>query len=266
LVAAYPASENHPTGLNTGADPRQHKAAHFGMHIFHNLGVFSISTSTLTNLIHTYGYPLVGIFVGIESTGIPFPGETMLVTAAVYAGTGHLSIFWVIVAGAAGAIVGDNLGFTAGRKGGRPLVLRYGRYVRVKPEHLEYAERFFAKHGDKTVFLGRFVAVLRAWAALLAGINRMPWSKFLVYNAAGGIVWATVYGMLGYSLGHNLPLLDKVLRILGTVGVVGAVLVAVIGYIVWRRRRAAGQSADEADQNDDESDAPLEGTTNRRTR
>jgi membrane protein DedA with SNARE-associated domain len=253
-------------GLSVCPSPSTHEVAQYVMRIFQNLGLFSISTSSLTNLLHMYGYPLVGIFVGIESSGIPFPGETMLVTAAVYAGTGHLSIFWVIVAGAAGAIVGDNLGFAAGRKGGRPLVLRYGRYVRVKPEHLEYAERFFAKHGDKTVFLGRFVAVLRAWAALLAGINRMPWSKFLVYNAAGGIVWATVYGMLGYSLGHNLPLLDKVLRILGTAGVVGAVLVVAIAYIVWRRRKAAGQSSDRAPEADDESDGPLEGTSNRPVR
>lgn len=236
------------------------------MQIFQDLGLFSISTSTLTNLLHTYGYPLVGLFVGIESSGIPFPGETMLVTAAVYAGTGHLSILWVIVAGAVGAIVGDNLGFTVGRTGGRPLVLRYGRYVRVKPEHLERAERFFEVHGDKTVFLGRFVAVLRAWAALLAGINRMPWSKFLVYNAAGGIVWATIYGLLGYTLGHNLPLLDKVLRILGTAGVVGAVLVAVIAYIVWKRRNAADQATDQDSQTVDESDSPLEGTSNRRIR
>jgi membrane protein DedA with SNARE-associated domain len=236
------------------------------MQIFQNLGLFSISTSTLTNLLHTYGYPLVGVFVGIESSGIPFPGETMLVTAAVYAGTGHLSIFWVIASGAAGAIVGDNLGFTVGRTGGRPLVVRYGRYVRVKPEHLERAERFFEKHGDKTVFLGRFVAVLRAWAALLAGINRMRWSKFLVYNAAGGIVWAIIYGLLGYTLGHNLPLLNKVLSILGTAGVVGAVLLAIIAYIVWRRRNAAGPSTDHEHQSDDELDEPLEGTSNRRMR
>lgn len=233
------------------------------MHLFHNLGLFSLSTSTLTNLLHTYGYPLVALFVGIESSGIPFPGETMLVAAAVYAGTGHLSIVWVIVMGATGAIVGDNLGFTAGRKGGRPLILRYGRYIRVKQEHLEYAERFFAKHGDKTVFLGRFVAVLRAWAALLAGINRMPWGTFLVYNAAGGIVWATVYGLLGYTLGHNLPVLDRVLRILGTAGVVGAILIAVIAYIVWRRRRAAERAAH---QSDDEADDRLDGTSNRRMR
>lgn len=236
------------------------------MRFIQNLGLLSFSTSALTNLLHSYGYPLVGAFVGIESSGIPFPGETMLVTAAVYAGTGHLSIFWVIVAGAAGAIVGDNLGFTVGRVGGRPLVLRYGGYVRLKPEHLAYAEGYFQKHGDKTVFLGRFAAVLRAWAALLAGINQMPWSKFLFYNAAGGILWATIYGLLGYTLGHNLPVLNRVLSILGVAGIVGAVLIALAAYIVWRRRRSSPHAPKNLDQMDDEPDAPLEGTTNRRIR
>jgi membrane protein DedA with SNARE-associated domain len=190
----------------------------------------------------------------------------MLVTAAVYAGTGHLSIFWVIVAGSAGAIVGDNLGFAVGRAGGRPLVLRYGSYVRIKPEHLDYAEGFFHRHGDKTVFLGRFIAVLRAWAALLAGINRMSWSTFLVYNAAGGILWATLFGLLGYTLGHNLPVLNRVLSILGAGGVVVALLIAVIAYVVWKRRHTATPSSENSDEEDDESDGPLEGTTDRRIR
>jgi membrane protein DedA with SNARE-associated domain len=116
------------------------------------------------------------------------------------------------------------------------------------------------------VFLGRFVAVLRAWAALLAGINRMAWSKFLVYNAAGGIVWATVYGLLGYTLGHNLPLLNNVLRILGVAGVAGAVIIAVVVYLVWKRRNAATRPAESSAQTEDEPDDPLEGTTNRRIR
>jgi membrane protein DedA with SNARE-associated domain len=212
------------------------------MHLLPFLALFNFSTSTLTGLLDRYGYPLVTLFVGVESSGIPFPGETMLVTAAVYAGSGHLSITGVIVAGAIGAIVGDNLGYTAGRYGGRALVTRYGRYVRLRPEHLEYAERFFEQHGDKTVFLGRFVAVLRAWAAFLAGTNRMRWPKFLLFNAAGGITWAVVFGMLGYTLGHNLPLLHKVISILGIGGVVVAVIAVVIAFILWRRRQAARQT------------------------
>ena len=185
----------------------------------------------------------------------------MLVTAAVFAGTGHLSIVGVIVAGSAGAIVGDNLGFAVGRAGGRPLVLRYGSYVRVKPEHLDYAEGFFQRHGDKTVFLGRFIAVLRSWAALLAGMNRMSWSTFLAYNAAGGILWATLFGLLGYALGHNLPLLNKVLSILGAGGVVVAILIVVVAYIVWRRRKSASLSTENEAHGDDELDGPPEGTT-----
>jgi membrane protein DedA with SNARE-associated domain len=212
------------------------------MHLLPFLALFNFSTSTLTGLLDRYGYPLVTLFVGVESSGIPFPGETMLVTAAVYAGSGHLSITGVIVAGAIGAIVGDNLGYTAGRYGGRALVTRYGRYVRLRPEHLEYAERFFEQHGDKTVFLGRFVAVLRAWAAFLAGTNRMRWPKFLLFNAAGGITWAVVFGMLGYTLGHNLPLLHKVISILGIGGVVVAVIAVVIAFILWKRRPAARQT------------------------
>src|SRR5256885_2077191 len=119
--------------------------------------VLDVSTETLTHLLHTWGYPLVALFVAIESSGIPFPGETMLVTAAVYAGTGHLSIFGVIGAGIVGAVVGDNLGYLAGKHGGRRLIERYGKYVRIQPSHLDYAERFFQKHGDKTVFFGRHV-------------------------------------------------------------------------------------------------------------
>jgi membrane protein DedA with SNARE-associated domain len=209
------------------------------------LGILDLSTSTLQHLLGTWGYPIVALFVGIESSGIPFPGETMLITAAVYAGSGHLSIGWVIVAGATGAILGDNMGYIAGRFGGRALVERYGRYVRLRPENLDQAERFFEKHGDKTVFFGRFVAVLRAWAAFLAGTNLMPWPRFLVFNAAGGIVWATVYGMLGYVLGNNLPLLHRIVGIIGVGGVVAAVLVAIAALVIWRRRRASTAEPEE---------------------
>jgi len=207
----------------------------------HNLAVFalfSFSTSTLTHLLDVWGYPFVALFIGIESSGIPFPGETMLVTAAVYAGSGHLSIGWVIFFGAVGAVVGDNAGYLAGRYGGRRLVDRYGKYVWIKPHHIDYAEGFFKKHGDKTVFFGRHLAVLRAWAAFLAGMNRMPWPKFLLYNLLGGITWVALYGMLGYLLGHNLSLLHKVLSALGALGIVISVVIIVGLAIIWRRRRA----------------------------
>src|SRR5579863_10537106 len=120
--------------------------------------------------IERYGYVAVLLAIAIESTGIPFPGETTLIIAAVYAGTGgQLSIVGVIVAAAAGAILGDNLGYTVGLKGGYPLLRRFGRVLHLNERHLAYAEAFFRRHGDKTVFFGRFFAVLRAWAAFLAG-------------------------------------------------------------------------------------------------
>ena len=200
-------------------------------------GLLGLSGSVMTSILGKYGYLVVGVSVAIESSGIPFPGETVLVTAAVYAGTGHIAIAWVIVAAAAGAIIGDNLGYTAGRYGGRPLVERYGRFVHLRPEALGRAEQFFNRYGDSTVFFGRFVAVLRAWVAFLAGTNRMPWPRFLLFNAAGGIVWATGFGVLGFELGHNLPLLHTIERVIGIGGVAAAVVAVVVIYLGYRLRR-----------------------------
>jgi membrane protein DedA with SNARE-associated domain len=215
----------------------------------------SLSTHTLQSILDTWGYLAVGLFVAIESSGIPFPGETMLIVAAVYAGAGHLSIQYVIAAAAAGAIIGDNLGYLLGRTGGRALVVRYGRYIHLDQQKLETAQRFFQRHGDKTVFFGRFVAVLRAWAAFLAGVNGMPWPKFIFFNAAGGILWATGYGVLAYALGQNLPLLNKVIKVIGIAGVAAAVLV--IGgaiafqfrsrWMWWRKRDRTTDRSPESD-------------------
>src|SRR6266568_8926670 len=181
--------------------------------------MFHLDTSSLTQLLVTYGYWAVLLFVAIESTGIPFPGETMLLVAAIYAGATHrLSIVLVIGAAAAGAILGDNLGFWVGREGGYRLLRRYGHLIRLEERKLKLGQYLFMKHGGKVVFFGRFVAVLRAWAAFLAGTNRMPWPRFLFFNAAGGIVWATLYGLGGYLLGDNVH------RLTGTIGTVTLVL------------------------------------------
>src|SRR5579859_2636077 len=185
----------------------------------HTLFFMHFSVASLQHLLDTWGYVAVLLFVGIESMGIPFPGETMLITAAAYAGAGHLQIPLVIGAATLGAIMGDNLGYIIGRTGGRSIVERYGKYVRLDQGKLEAAERFFRQHGDKTVFFGRFVAVLRAWAAFLAGLNRMHWAKFFVFNAAGGIVWSVLYGTLAFYLGKNLPLLQKIVSAIGIAGV-----------------------------------------------
>src|SRR5258708_10961697 len=195
--------------------------------------MFDLATEDLTHLLNTYGYLAVLVFVAIESTGIPFPGETMLLVAAIYAGTTHrLTIYWVIAAAATGAIVGDNLGFWIGREGGYRLLRRYGRYIRLDERKLKLGLYLFRRHGGKVVFFGRFVAVLRAWAAFLAGTNRMPWPRFLFFNATGGILWATVYGLAGYVLGSNI---ERIRRPFAIPTLVAAVLPLLTFFIFLRR-------------------------------
>ncbi len=195
--------------------------------------MFHLTTSELTHLVATYGYAAVLVFVAIESTGIPFPGETMLLVAAIYAGTTHhLSILIVIAAAASGAILGDNLGFWVGREGGYRLLRRYGHLIHLNERKLKLGQYLFMKHGGKVVFFGRFVAVLRAWAAFLAGTNQMRWPSFLFFNALGGIVWAGLFGLGGYFLGDNVH------RLTGPVGIVAAVLAGliIIMFLVFLQR------------------------------
>ncbi len=195
--------------------------------------MFGFTSSSLMHLLESYGYIAVLVFVAIESTGIPFPGETMLIIASVYAGTTHhLSIPFVIAAAATGAILGDNLGFWVGREGGYRLLRRYGRYIRLDERKLKLGQYLFQKHGDKVVFFGRFVAVLRAWAAFLAGTNKMHWVNFLIFNALGGIVWATIFGLGGYFLGSRVSTLT------GPVGIIALVLAIIIlvAFFIFLRR------------------------------
>jgi membrane protein DedA with SNARE-associated domain len=218
-----------------------------------------ISLQTLQNALHTLGYPAVTIFVMIESTGIPFPGETMLLLASFYAAIDHdLQIPIVIACAALGAIIGDNFGYWIGRTGGRAFVLRFGRYIFLKPEHLERAERFFEQHGNKTVFFGRFIAILRTWAAFLAGVNHMPWHTFLIYNAAGGIIWATIYGTLGYFAGRffhdNFAQVEHIARTLSWGGAIFLIAIIVALYVVFRLRRRHAQPQAQAVQNVSSSD------------
>ena len=150
--------------------------------------MFHVAFTDLQHFLATYGYWAVFFFVAIESIGIPFPGETMLLVAAIDAGTTHqLSIVLVIAAATCGAIVGDNIGFWVGREGGYRVLRRYGRYIGFDERKLKVGIYLFRKHGGKVVFFGRFVAVLRAWAAFLAGVNRMPWGRFLLFNALGDL-------------------------------------------------------------------------------
>src|SRR6266516_2606219 len=188
------------------------------------------------HFLATYGYWAVLVFIAIESTGIPFPGESMLILAAIYAGTTHnLSIPWVIIAAAAGAILGDNLGFWVGREGGFRLLRRYGKYIRLDERKLKLGQYLFMKHGAKVVFFGRFVAVLRAWAAFLAGTNRMLWPEFLIFNALGGIVWATLFGLGGYFLGKSI---DRFAGPFGIVTLVLAVIIIIAGLFFIARNES----------------------------
>ena len=196
--------------------------------------MFHAATTDLQHFLMTYGYWAVFFFVAIESIGIPFPGETMLLVAAIDAGTTHqLSIVLVILAATCGAILGDNLGFWIGREGGYRLLRRYGRYIGFNERRVKLGLYLFRTHGGKIVFFGRFVAVLRAWAAFLAGVNRMQWSRFLLFNALGGVIWATLYGLGGYFLGEEIH------RLTGPVGIVTivlAVLIIIASFIFVRRQ------------------------------
>ena len=196
---------------------------------------------TFGNLVATYGYGFLLVVVSLESLGIPLPGETALVTAAALAALGRLDIYGVVAAAAAGAILGDNAGYWIGRKGGLTLVRRYGRVVRLDEARLQRVRAFFERHGAKTVFIGRFVALLRSWAAALAGVACMPYGTFTLYNALGGVVWAAVFGSLGYLFGRNLPTLE---RYIGQASLAAVLLVALaVGLALaarsFRENRAA---------------------------
>src|SRR5713226_6489770 len=207
--------------------------------------MFHVATADLQHFLSTYGYWAVFFFVAIESTGIPFPGETMLLLAAIDTGITHqLSILLVIVAAASGAILGDNIGFWVGREGGFRLLRRYGRYIHLNESRLKVGLYLFRKHGGKVVFFGRFVAVLRAWAAFLAGTNRMPWPSFLLFNALGGITWATVYGLGGYFLGENI---HRLAGPVGTITIVLATLIIIASLVlVWRNEQQLEEKAEKA--------------------
>ena len=198
----------------------------------------------INQLLHEYGYGLLGLVVCLEAMGLPLPGESLVVAAALYAGATHeLNIGLVVVVTAAAAIVGDNIGYAIGREVGARLVRRYGRYVGITEERLRIGRYMFERHGAKVVFFGRFIAVLRTLAALLAGITEMHWTHFLVANAAGGILWASVYGFGAYLLGKQVE------RLTGPAAIVfGIGAVAAIATSIWLARRNERRLAAEAER------------------
>jgi membrane protein DedA with SNARE-associated domain len=197
---------------------------------------FLVSTHTIEGWLDSYGYVVVFVLVMLESLGLPVPGETALIAAALYAGsTGNLAIETVIVVAAAGAIIGDNIGFAIGRYGGAKVLVRYGHKVRLHEGRLRIGIWLFRHHGGKVVFWGRFVAVLRTYAAFLAGANRMSWARFLVFNTAGGILWAVVFGLGYYLFGDVLERLSTTIDI----GLAALGILAVAGFVLWMRKREA---------------------------
>ena len=195
---------------------------------------FFLSTHTIDAWLESYGYLVVFLLVMLESIGLPVPGETALIAAALYAGSTHKLEIWAIVAvAAAGAIIGDNIGYAIGRYGGAKLLLRYGHKVHLHEGRIKIGIWLFRRHGGKVVFWGRFVSILRTWAAFLAGANHMEWRRFLVFNAAGGIVWATLYGVVYYVFGATLSKLSTTIDV--TLGVAGTLIL--IAFIVWTRRK-----------------------------
>jgi membrane protein DedA with SNARE-associated domain len=180
-----------------------------------------ISHGTLEQWLRDYGYLAVFVIVGIESIGIPLPGETMLIAASLYAGsTGNLSIVGIVAAAAAGAIIGDNIGYWVGRTGGWRLLRRYGGRVGIDERRLKLGRYLFLRHGGKVVFFGRFTAILRTYAAALAGANHMPFRRFFSFNASGGIVWAAIYGFGYYYAASLLKRLDRPVTVAFVVGAI----------------------------------------------
>jgi undecaprenyl-diphosphatase len=183
-------------------------------------------------------YAALAGLVGIESAGIPLPGETALFTGALLAHDGKLSIVLVIVVAAAAAVMGDNLGYLGGRRFGRSVVQRDGPFAEHRRNALEQADRFFTRHGPKAVFLGRWVTGLRIWAAWVAGMTHMPWRTFFTFNALGGICWAISIGLAGYFAGHAAQKLVERVGV-GAAIVVVALGVATLVFFRLRRRRSA---------------------------
>jgi membrane protein DedA with SNARE-associated domain len=188
-----------------------------------------------TAVVDALGYPAAGLGILIESAGIPFPGEVLLLAAAAWAAARHHSIFLVILFGFLGATAGGDIGYLLGFKGGRPFVERFGSIFRIRPEHIARSELFFARHGDKAVLAARFVLGLRTWGSMLAGMARMPFWRFQLFSALGGLAWATVVGVAGYLLGSNLPLLETIIRDIGLGGLALVVLLAVVLILAARR-------------------------------
>ena len=186
-------------------------------------------------MVDALGYPAAGLGILIESAGVPFPGEALLLLAGAWAATRHHSILIVIVFGFVGTTAGADIGYWLGHRGGRPFVERFGAIFHIRPDRLARAELFYARYGDKAVLASRFLVGLRTWGAMLAGMARMPFWRFQLFSAIGGLGWATVIALAGYLLGSNLVLLETIARDIGVGGLIIGFLIVLV-LLVARER------------------------------
>jgi membrane protein DedA with SNARE-associated domain len=197
--------------------------------------------ASLLSVTQNLGYPVLAAVVAAEALGVPLPGETAVIFAGLAASAHRLNIVLVIVVASAAAIVGDNIGFQIGRRGGRALLERPGRFYEERQRVIAIGDPFFERHGPKAVFLGRWIAGLRIWASWLAGASAMKWRSFLLWNALGGISWATSISLAAYFGGKGV---EQVLSTIGLYGLVAAGVLLIVGLAVLmrhrRRRRASG--------------------------
>lgn len=194
----------------------------------------------LRNAVVQYGYWAVGAALLLENAGIPVPGETILLLASFLAFSEHdLRLPWIIVVATIAATVGDNLGFAFGYYGGRPLLLRYQSIFRIKSTMIARGEELFAKYGAATVFLARFVFGMRIIAGPMAGVLRMSWRRFLVFNFLGAVVWVTVIASVGFLFGRHWNRLEEALK---RADVVAVVVVSLVAIFLWWRARSKARS------------------------
>jgi membrane protein DedA with SNARE-associated domain len=200
----------------------------------------TLALAAIINISSSLGYLLPAI-IGLESMGVPSPGETALVLAAILASQGKLQIWLVILIGVASAIAGDNIGYLLGRKFGRDVLVSRGPFHEHRRQAVEVGDRFFERHGPKTVFIARWIALIRFAAAWLAGINKMPFPLFFFWNALGGITWGITFGLVGYFGGEAAAHVLAQAGIIGAI-VLGAIAVVAFAYVKLRSRARARRS------------------------
>ncbi len=200
---------------------------------------------SIAHLVHDYGLVVVAAVIGLESIGLPVPGESVLILASIFAGTKHdLNIVSVIVTAATAAIVGQMVGYVVGREFGYYLLLRYGPYVRITESRIKLGEYLFLRHGGKIVFIARFVPLLRSLAGILAGANRMPWPRFMLANVVGAFVWASFFGFAAYMLEHQVERLAGPLVIV--IAIATVIVLAAAAVFVGRHEAQLAAEAERA--------------------